>query len=364
MKHILPDFSFPADPHQVVGNADFSVLDNLYAGRKAYYGDYHVHSNSGGTSDGKTTPEEWLQAMKELKMDFVGLMDHRQVRHQYLDCFDPELFLYGSEPAGLWNEPNLVFHYLMIFQDRGGLERVLEKFPDVFQFEGGVEGHFSYIRVDRDRFMEMKDAVLAEGGAFVHPHPKQCMESDRLDDFDFGDGTAMEIVYTITYPEQLNPHTQDNYRLWMDMLAAGKKMVNTSTSDAHGGPTNSGVNTVYSAEKKGSAYVKKLREGDLNSGYVGIKMTLSGHPVGATADYVPGMQLQIKIDDAHPLLFDPDEPHRVDVITDQGLAYSAPLTKNFALALQAQPRKFYRVEVIREKDGSPAAIGNPIWLNI
>jgi len=362
MKHILPDYTFPADPHRMAENPDYSLLDALYAGRMACYGDYHVHSQSGGTSDGQTTPEEWLKAMKELKIDFVGLMDHRQVRHQYLDCFDEEFFLYGSEPGGLWNEPRLMFHYLMIFQDRGGLERVLNRFPDVFRFEGGVEGHFSYIRVDRARFMEMKEAILEEGGAFVHPHPKQCMESDNLEDYDFGDGTALETIYNCTYPESLNEHTIANYRLWLDLLAAGKKICNTSTSDAHGAPTNSGVNTVYAAEKNGPAYVRQLRSGDLNAGFVGIKMAIDGNPVGSTIDYADGMTLTVKIEDAHPLLFDPKESYRVDIHTDRGLAFSAPLTMPFAAAVSVENRRFYRVEVLRESDGSPAAIGNPIWL--
>jgi hypothetical protein len=52
----------------------------------------------------------------------------------------------------------------------------------------------------------------------------------------------------------------------------------------------------------------------------------------------------------------------VDIHTERGIAYSAPLTPGFAVALPVQKRSFYRVEVLRERDGSPAAIGNPIWL--
>ncbi len=362
MKHIIPEFTFPADPHKTVSTPDFTVLDAMYAGRTAYYGDYHVHSQSGGTSDGHTTPEEWLTAMKELKIDFIGLMDHRQVRHMYLDSFDPEYFLYGSEPAGLWHDPELVFHYLMIFQKRESLEKILHAFPDVFEFEGGVEGHFGYIRVERARFFDVVEAIRAEGGAFVHPHPKQCMESENNDDYFFGNGTAIETIYTASYKDQLNPHTIDNYKLWIELLDAGRKVYNTSTSDDHDTPENTGVNTVYSAEKNGPAYVRQLIAGDLNAGYVGIKMCLGGAPVGATVIYTEGMTLDLRIDDAHPLLFDPDEAYRVDIHTDRGLACSAPLTLPFALSIEAQPRRFYRAEVIRERDGSPAAIGNPIWI--
>ena len=361
MKHIIPDYTFPADPHEAV-ESDFAALDALYAGRKAYYGDFHAHSNSGGTSDGHTAPEEWLKAMKELHMDFIGLMDHRQVRHMYLDSFDPEYFLYGTEPAGLWNDPQLDCHYLMIFQERGALERVLQAFPAEFEFEGGVEGHFKYIRMDRSRFDAIRDAVLREGGAFVNAHPMQQIKSDDLRDFDFGPGTALETIYACAYPELLNPHTIENYRLWLDMLASGRKMINTSTADDHGAPTNAGVNTVYSAEKNGPAYVRQLIKGDLNAGFVGIKMCIDEHPVGSTAAYREGMTLQVKVDDVHPLLFDPAEKWRVDIHTDEGLAYSAPLKQHFAAAIPVKRRKFYRAEVIRERDGAPAAIGNPIWL--
>lgn len=362
MNHIIPDYAFPADPHEPV-TCNFAALDALYTGRKAYYGDFHAHSNSGGTSDGHTTPEEWLKAMPKLHMDFIGLMDHRQVRHMYLDSFDPEYFLYGTEPAGLWHEGQLDCHYLMLFQERDALERVLHAFPDVFEYEGGIEGHFKYIRVDRSRFLEVRDAVMREGGAFVNAHPKQQIMSDDLADFDFGPGTAMETIYACKWPEQLNPHTIENYRLWLDMLASGRRMINTSTADDHGEPSNAGVNTVYSAEKNGPAYVRQLIRGDLNAGYVGIKMSMDEYPVGASVPYREGMTLQVKVEDVHPLLFDAKETYRVDIHTDEGLAYSAPLKMPFAAAIPVKRRRFYRAEVIRERDGSPAAIGNPIWLD-
>ncbi|MBQ8611552.1 MAG: hypothetical protein IJ412_07590 [Oscillospiraceae bacterium] len=361
MKHILSDHTFPADPHTPV-QADFSVLDGLYAGKKAYYGDYHGHSDSGGTSDGKTTPEQWLQAMPQLGMDFLGLMDHRQVRHQYLDCFDETVFLYGSEPAGLWHEPYTDFHYLMLFQKRESLEQLLEQFPDVFEFTGGIEGHFKYIRVERARFAQVVEAIRALGGAFVHPHPRQVMVSDNAADYSFGDGTAIETIYCCEYPEPLNPHTAENYRLWLQLLDEGHRVYNTATADAHGGPTNVGVNTVYASRRHGAAFVRQLIAGDVTAGFAGIKMAVGSTPMGGTAAKGDGQTLCVRIDDVHPQLFDPAESYRVNIHTDRGLAYSAPLVLPFAAALPVQDRRFYRVEVLRERDGSPAAIGNPIWL--
>ena len=362
MKHII-DRKFKKDTHTLTATPDYSPLDKLYEGRTARYGDYHAHSNSGGTSDGTTLPTAWLEAKHTLKIDFVGLMDHRQVRHQYLPEFDPTFFLYGSEPAGPWyTDPPLSCHYLMLFPEREALERVLHKFPAEFRFTGGVEGHFEYIRMPFEKFLEIKDAVLAEGGAFVNAHPKQQIKSDRIEDFYFGDRTAIEIIYCDSYDDQLNPHTKANYELWLQMLAAGMRVYNTATTDAHYQAKNFGVNAVYAKEPICREYVERLREGDLNAGYIAVKMSLDEHPTGAIVPYKRGRKLHVKIEDTHELLYDPARKYRVDIHTDRGIAYSAPLTLPFAVTLNARKRKFYRVEVLRDDDGGPAAIGNPIFI--
>ncbi|MBO5649865.1 MAG: hypothetical protein J6S76_08135 [Clostridia bacterium] len=367
MKHIIPDYSFPADLHTAIEDADFSMLEAHYADRIARYGDFHAHSASGGTSDGGTTPEEWLAAMPELKIDFIGIMDHRQVRHMYLDAFTPERFLYGTEPVMFWNEPYTACHYLMIFQNLGDLETVLERYPDVFDYEGGVEGHFVYKRIDFARFLEIGQAVQACGGAFVNAHPMQAIQCDDINYFDFGDRTAIEVIYTYSYPNPLNPHTIDNYQLWLKMLDAGKRIYNTATADAHGAPTNTGINTVYTQAPICKEYVQRLREGDLNAGCVGIQMTLGNSngfvPMGGTIPYANDLTLCLRVADGHPLRFGAPTDYRVDIFSDQGLAYSVPLsTLPFTCAIKAQNRRFYRAEVIGIADGAPAAIGNPIWI--
>ncbi len=359
--------SFEDDPHAVRKNADFSALEALYAGKKAYYGDYHCHSNSGGSSDGKTTLENWLHGMKELKLDFVGIMDHRQVRHMYLDAFDPEYFLYGSEPLAdcTVSAPHLISHYIMIFPKRDSLEKVLSAFPDVFRFTGDREAgpSFEYLPMTRERFEEVLAAVKDEGGAVVHAHPKQVMQSENLADYYYGEGSVIETGYCYIYPYINNPETLANYRLFTDMLNAGYKIYNAATNDSHTMPMSFALNTVYSDKKWGPSYVECLKRGDVTAGYIGIKMEAGGKAVGSTVKYRDGMTLCISAGDCHPCRFDASDSYRLEVVTDKGIAYSERITFPFKLALEVKKdRKFYRAVIIRESDGAPAAIGNPIWI--
>ena len=360
MKYIVPDYSFPQDAHQVAENADYSALDAIYAGKTVRYGDFHAHAATGGTSDGKTTLSDWLDQMPGLGLDFIGVMDHRQVRHMYLDEFTTEHFLCGSEPAGFWLDPYLESHYLMLFPRKGMLEQVLEKFPELFEFTGGNEGHFEYIRMSFADFLKIKDAVMEIGGMFVNAHPKQVIKSDDLSVFYFGEGTANEIIYCAKYDDVLNPHTIDNYKVWTALLAEGKKIYNTATADCHHQPKNFGMNCVYTKRGECEDIVNALRAGNLNSGCVAVKMALDDAPMGSMT--ASGKVLTVKIDDANEIAFDKAKNCRVDIHSDRGIAYSAPLTFPFACAIEVKDRKFYRVEVLDEETGAPMAIGNPIWL--
>lgn len=364
MKHIIPGLTFAEDTHTLVACPDFSKLDALYAGREVCYGDYHAHSNSGGMSDGKTTPKEWLVAMEKLGIDFIGLMDHQQVRHMYLPEFDPAHFIYGTEPAAIWIEPKTFAHYLMLFKERDQLEKVvLEKFPEVYNFTGGVEGVFDYLEIERSKFIEICDAVMAADGMIVHAHPMQLTKSDKLSDYSFGDGTAIETIYTNNKEDLLENGTVENYKLWMDMLEQNMKVYNTASADVHFAPTNSGINTLYVSEKHCREYVTRLQQGDLSAGHVGIKMSIDDVPMGATTTFREGAKLMVKVGDAHPICYKKNEPHRLDVLSDRGLVCSVPVVDGKAeVCIEAQNRRFYRAVVIREPDGAPAAIGNPIWM--
>jgi hypothetical protein len=66
--------------------ADKDIMNILgqYECRRAFHGDLHNHGATGGTSDGKCTLEQWKADLEKLKMDFVAILDHKQVRHMYL----------------------------------------------------------------------------------------------------------------------------------------------------------------------------------------------------------------------------------------------------------------------------------------
>ena len=264
------DVVFDEDLHTVAENADFSELDKAYEGRKVYYGDFHSHANTGGSSDGKCTLKNWLVGMKELKMDFSGIMDHRQTMHMYLDDFDPEYFLYGTEPWVGFEDRDLSCHYLMLFPEREALGRVLAKFPDVYEFTGenDVGPSFKYKKTTQARFLEVAKAVHEEGGIIYHPHPRQIMQSEDIQDYCFAEGSVIESIYTYHFPEIPNIHSQENYELWVDLIQSGRKVYTAASNDSHTMPMSFALNAVYSEKKWGPSFVEYLIKGDVTAGHV------------------------------------------------------------------------------------------------
>ena len=136
---------------------DIEHIEALYEGRTLYFGDMHNHSASGGTSDGKRPLSHWKGALEALKMDFVAILDHRQVRHMYLPEWEDGLFVCGTEPGTRIVDCKAAvdgrndMHYLMVFPSPKPLEELLSEFPE-YEFEGGEEGHFRYPSFTRERF--------------------------------------------------------------------------------------------------------------------------------------------------------------------------------------------------------------------
>ena len=197
-------------------------LESLYENCSVFHGELHDHSNSGGTSDGKYPLADWPARMKELKMDFAAILDHRQIRHMYQPEWEDGLFIPGTEPGTAISDSKAeinAMHYNILLPDRDELEKLLMEFPE-YEFSGGVEGHFVYPHFTRERFCQLIDAVKAHGGFFVYPHPKQLMKSDDPCDYWFRDETGIEVFYVSMDSE----HTAANYALWTDLQAAGKRV--------------------------------------------------------------------------------------------------------------------------------------------
>ncbi|MCL2517561.1 MAG: hypothetical protein FWF15_03260 [Oscillospiraceae bacterium] len=328
------------DLHTIITNPDFSALDRKYAGRKPYWGDLHVHTNSGGTSDGSVEIGKWPGMMRELQLDFAAVMDHRQVRHMFLPEWDDAIFIGGSEAGTMINGLNAAsysqIHYNMLLRDKGDLQKVLETFPE-FQFDGE---NFQYPSFTKERMCEIAAYIRSIGGAFVHAHPKQLMVSGDPLDYYYGERTGLEVI--LGAPETLE--TTDNYKLWLELLAAGKKVYATAGSDSHEKTYNTAVNTVYLTERSGAEFVQRVHEGDFTAGAVGIKM--------CATDYV----LLVSIGDIFPPVLNVDS-YSLNIYTDRGLVCTIQENR---IALKLEKRVFYRAEI---HDGNGIiAIGNPIWL--
>ncbi len=351
-------------------------LETAYSGKVPAYGDYHAHADTGGTSDGLTTLPEWSDFMDREGTDFVAIVDHRQVRHTYLPEWDNDRFICGTEP-GTYMEgcrgaklEDSGLHYNMIFPRQGGLERVLNRFPEFGYTRFGVspeeddhEGHFDYPHFTYDRMRELVQAVRAEGGIFTHNHPTTIMRSADVMDYYFCDFHNIEIIYY--YPEY--EHSERAYRLWRSLIEAGCRVYAIAGGDEHGKPNTGGLSTVYVAEKTSSAYVEAAHRGDMTCGCVGMQMCVSDGPdtvtMGGTWTKGSG-ELWLRVGDMFPGLRNPYHRYKLDIYKDAKIVYTKeytgfePLCVNLPFEADCL---FYRAEVTDATTGARIAIGNPIF---
>ena len=343
---------------------DIKLLESLYAGRTAYYGELHDHSASGGTSDGKLPLADWKTALQELGMDFATILDHKQVSHMYLPEWDNTVFIGGTEPGTKITDDeieNSIIHYNMIFARPEPLEELLNEFPE-FKFEGGPEGHFGYPGFTRARFTELVNAVYEKGGFFVHPHPTSKMKSDNPLDYWFRDDTGLEVFYTF-YQELGSERCQENFKLWKALLSLGKRVFATAGNDEHNVPKDKALTTIYSPEKHSESYIRQLRKGDFVCGGVGIKMCVGDTLMGGQTDF-QGKRLVLCVDKFHKSLLHPEHTYRVELHDDTGSVLSEEFVPGEPawFAIDADPtKKFYRAEVYDNEKEFPIALGNPIW---
>ena len=361
-----PNWVYPVeDPHRALPAADFSGLDRLYAGRQRFYGDFHCHSNSGGTSDGKTPIEEYIAGMKTQQLDFAAIVDHRQMRHFFLPCWDETYMICGTEPGTIFSDGEKPVYakkldYTMIFPDKTGLKQVLEHFP-VFGFTGTPEdGSFPFFKMTRGEFIAIAEYVYAIGGLMSHAHPRQMMYSQDPLDYYFGDHVPLETVHVAAD----NYATWQNRALWVTLLNMGKRVKTHGSSDSHGPVSSRGLTAVYAPKHHATDIFRVIRSGDCTAGGVAIRMSIDETVMGGVATYAPGKTLYVRVEDFHPNHKKADTVYCLRVYTDQGLAYAREFdcSQSQSLALPVQERQYYRVEITNESDGCLVAMTNPIWL--
>ena len=355
------------DPHTACEEAeeDQRQLTALYSGRKALHGDMHTHSNSGGTSDGKTPLATFIQQIKALGLDFAACVDHKQMRHAFLPEWDEDVLIFGTEPAVVIKEEgrprrSAVLHYCMLFQHPTDLYRVMEAFPE-YEYTGGPDGHYKYAGFTPERFAQLGRFIHSLGGLMVHAHPKQMLSSDDPMDYYFGEVVPLETILGDADAYD----TWQNRDLWESLLKLGKRIHTHGDSDTHGAAKNRAITTVYARERKGAAILREVREGDCAAGAIGIKMAISGARMGSSLPYREGLVLAIQLDDYYkPTMLD-DTVYCLKVYTDQGLAYASEFDgkQPQRLSIPVKDRKYYRVEVTNESDGSIVSVSNPIWLD-
>ena len=306
--------------------------------------------------------------MEEIDLDFVAVVDHRQMRGFFLPEWDEKRFIIGTEPAGTVTDSNACidalysneFHYNMLFKNKNDLSAVLENFPE-FEFKGDIlNGSFSYPSFTKKRLRELVNFVQGIGGIFVHPHPKTMLASPDPLDYYFGENTYLETLYG-TYDSNASFR---NYELWVTLLNMGKKIFTSGGSDTHRDPSNDVVSVFYSDTQSGDAFFEIMKSGDFTVGAVGIKMCIDGHKMGSTLKYKDGMVLTLIVDDFYKHELKDNTAYELRIYTDKGLCYSSMFNgkKSQKLALIVQKRLYYRAEVFDLTHGYRVAIGNPIWL--
>ena len=355
------------DPHVVIGtnDADFSDIDARYEGYKAYYGDQHVHTNSGGTSDGRVPMKDWPAKMDALKLDYVIIVDHCQMRGYFLPEWDEERFVMGTEPGTVIKDLETAYwgcmHYNMLFPHKYGLAMVLANFPE-FKFQGDeLTGRFSYPQFTKERFMELTKYVQSIGGMMVHPHPKALMASNNPLDFYFGEHMYLETL--VGYYKTNSSYR--SYDLWVDLLKLGKHVYASGGSDTHTEPVNCAVTTMYSKERSGKAFFDVMHSADYTVGAVGMQMCIDGAPMGSELEWKEGMKLTLRVGDFFGPAFVDGDAYELRIITDKGVAYSSIYDGKTTqqVSLEVQKRAFYRAEIVDLNGNYRIAVGNPIWLD-
>ena len=344
-------------------DADKQQLLALYEGCVAYHGEAHDHADTGGTSDGHVDLQGWKDGMAALNMDFASIADHKQLLHMRLDEWDNTMFIGGSEAqtyiSGMPEGSKM--HYYMMFTDADAFESVLNEFIVDFEY---INDHFVYKAFTRERMVQLIAAIKEKGGMYIHVHPKAQGYLNSTDPLDywFADWTGLEVWYSYKDKDMNHQVNQENYKLWTDLLAAGKYVWATAGYDNHRQPGTNSLTTVYAEQRHADSFLSHMRVGDSTCGAIGIRMSIGDTKTGSQTDF-NGKRLSICIADFHESL-DATHTYRMDLLKDAEVIHSQTIssTEENWFAIDAdESANFYRVEIFDETLGSIVAVGNPIW---
>jgi len=360
-----PNTVYPVtDAHTPVDAPDFAALDAIYEGKQLFFGDFHCHSDSGGSSDGKTPLAEYVPSMKKLKMDFAAVVDHRQMRHFFLPEWDEDYLICGTEPGVVLDAPDRPalarhMHYTMTFPDKTGLAQVMGAFPE-FNYTGTWDGRFQSPNLTLSEFRRLAEYVYSIGGLLSNAHPKQQLFSDDPMHYYVSDLVPLETVHA----DVSGLATKQNRDLWAELLNLGCRVKTYGSSDAHGPVSNRGLTATYAPRHFSTDMFNAVRSGNCTAGGVGIQMSIDDTPMGSITQYAPGKTLYLRVDRFHPDHLLENTVYSLKVFTDKGLAYATEFDGSpVSLALPVEKRAYYRAEIINESDHCIVALSNPIWLD-
>ena len=352
--------------------ADITLLNTLYGDRKAFHGDLHNHSNSGGRSDGKVELRLWPTLVMDPKqMDFAVIADHKQSSHMRLPEWDATRYIGGTEAATTILDDHLEqggMHYNIIFNDPDVLDNFLKsnyeyKFGPDAQNEG--QNTFIYAKFSSSRFREVVAQIYEMGGFFtnVHPNYDSYLKSDDPLDYWYGDYTGYEVMTGTSHGYNLS-HDKNlaAYNTWVQMLNLDKIVFATFGSDNHRYSDVAAFSTIYADEKLNENFLSYVRKGDFTAGPVGIRMAMGDVTTGGQTDFA-GKRLVICVDNFHTQAIKKDHQYRLDVYNENGLVFSQEFdsAEKAYFALDAQDCKYYRADVYDVTEDYIFAVGNPIW---
>lgn len=344
---------------------DIDHLEKMYEGRTVYFGEAHVHSDTGGMSDGKVTLPEWKAFMESHNMDFATIVDHRQVAHMYMDEWDDACFIGGTELATVVVDSGATkknMHYNMVFTDPEAFKNVLRSNIS-FEYEEDT----TFCEAPGWSSTNLKaliQKVKDEGGMWVHVHPK-CdgyLNAENPAAYWFADETGLEVMIGWTGHSTTNEDTKKCYKLWTDLLELDARVWATAGSDSHSEPNVNALTAIYAEDLTPESLFSHMRVGDFAPGFAGVRMTIGDAIMGSSGSFA-GQRVVFCVDKFHESAVEQFSGFQVVLFEGNKEVFRENIdhTKTNYFAYDcAETAKYYRVEV-QEKDGNPIAIGNPIW---